>query len=140
MVDGQDVGAGGGKHAQNAGKRAGHILQQGVKRNDMLRLHIVEGLHRVLVLIEGAAADAGHFCGCAHRVRLAGLHHPLGLRHPDKDLRQGLRRHQIILDFSRHIVHLLRSFVFGWFYSISFPNSLQPKTAKIPLWDLEKFR
>ena len=65
LVDGQDVGAGGGKHAQNAGKRAGHILQQGVKRNDMLRLHIVEGLHRVLVLIEGAAADAGHFCdGC----------------------------------------------------------------------------
>ena len=106
----------------------------------MLRLHIVERLHRILVLVERAAADPHLLRGSAHGVRLAGLHHPLGLRHLHEDLRQGVRGHNVILDLSRHLVRLLWPFVFTRkaSYHISVGNAtkfaeiLLTKTGKVP--------
>ena len=65
----------------------------------MARPHVLKRLHRILILIEGAAADAHETCGLAHGVGLAHLQHTLGLRHFDKDLRQRLRRDEIVLFF-----------------------------------------
>ena len=95
LVDGQNIGAGIGENGQIVGQDAGVVLQQRVKGDDVPCVHVLEGLHRVLIFIEGAAADAHQPRGLAHGGGLAYLQHPLGLRHPEEDLRQSVRRHQI---------------------------------------------
>ena len=100
------------------------------------------GLGALIITGEGrsfvAGADIGEqlpmdvASGRAYGLCLTSLHHPLGLRHPDEDLRQGLRRHQIIFDFSRHAVHLLWSFVFALFILSAFPAGCNRKAQRFP--------
>ena len=93
----ENICAGIGKNRQEVGQHAGVVLQQGVKRDDVAGLHVLEGLHGVLVLVKRAAADAHHPGRLAHGGRLAHLEHPPGLRHLDEYLRQGFCRYDVIL-------------------------------------------
>ena len=62
-----------GEHVQHAGEHAGLIPQYGLERDDPAVEHILKGMHRVLILIERAPADA-HLPGRAvHRGLLPGL-------------------------------------------------------------------
>ena len=111
LVDGQDVGARCRKNGKHTTQNAGGILQHRIECDDMFRLHIVEGLNGILILIECAAADAGPPGGFPNGFHFACLHHAFCLCHFDENLRQSIGSHDIILDRFRHYVHLLRSFV-----------------------------
>ena len=83
------------------------ILQESIEGDDAPGLHVLEGLHRILIFIEGAAADAGLAGGLAHGVGLAYLKHPPGLRHPQEYLRQGVRRYDVKLFICHDLTLLL---------------------------------
>ena len=73
LIDGQNIDACTGEHVQHAGEHAGLIPQYGLERDDPAVEHILKGMHRVLILIERAPADA-HLPGRAvHRGLLPGL-------------------------------------------------------------------
>ena len=75
---------------------AGQDVGVGAGHDDVAGLHVLEGLHRVLVLVKRAAADA-HHPGClAHGSRHAHLEHPACLRHLYEYLRQGFCRYDVI--------------------------------------------
>ena len=67
------------------------------------RLHIVEGLHRILIFVESAAADTYLSGGLPYGACLSGLHPLLGFGHFDEDLRQRLSRYNIIFCFRSHV-------------------------------------
>ena len=120
LIDGQDVDPRSGKDIEQSGQDPRLILQHRLKGDDPSMEHIVEGTHRVLVLVIGTAADA-HSLSCpVHRGLLACLQKALGLRHLAEDLRHGRGLHNKVScrlfhsasSIPRHFVRPLRPFVF----------------------------
>ena len=102
LVDGQNICAGTGKNRKDIGQYAGVVLEHRVERDDAAGLHVIEGAHRIAVLIKCAAADTDGAGGVARSAHLSGLEHALCLRHLDKNFRQSICRDQIKLCCRRH--------------------------------------
>ena len=101
LIDGENICAVGGKNGKDRGKRSGLVPGQDAHRDDLVALDVPEGTDRVLIFIEGAAADARHARRLRHRGGGAGLQQLLGLADLEEDLREHGGFHDIELRF-RH--------------------------------------